>query len=95
MRKHEEKDRRQMVLAMEYIARQVNDESLFEYWLSLGVADGDINYGETDPDCVDEYYIEDENFADLMQTFINLISYAKKSGGLFCGDVVSKKAKIE
>ena len=39
-------DRVKMVKAMEYIARQVNDERVFDYWLSLGVADGDIEYGD-------------------------------------------------
>lgn len=93
MKNTEEKlwERKKMVSAMEYIARQVNDESLFEYWLSLGVADGDINYGDFNTEAVDDYYTEDENFSELMRTFINLISYAKKSGGLYCGGIVSKE----
>lgn len=93
MKNTEEKlwERKKMVSAMEYIARQVNDESLFEYWLTLGVTDGDINYGDFNTDSVDEYYTEDENFSELMKTFINLISYTKKSGGLYCGGIVSKE----
>lgn len=94
MDKREKEERKKMVLAMEYIARQVNDESLFDYWLSLGVADGDIPYGNTEIGNIDSYeedYIDDETFSQLMKTFINLISYTKKSGGLYCGGIVSKE----
>ena len=42
------KERVKMVKAMEYIARQLNDESIFMGWLSIGVADGDIPYGDLD-----------------------------------------------
>lgn len=37
-----------MVKAMEYIARQINDEEVLMPWLQLGVADGDIYYGDLD-----------------------------------------------
>ena len=60
-----------MVKAMEYIARHINDENVFEGWLMDGVADGDIAYGdlgETPTDCVE--YTEDDNFADLMDAFL-------------------------
>ena len=39
-------ERIKMVKAMEYIARQINDEAVFERWLIGGVGDGDIEYGE-------------------------------------------------
>ena len=42
--------RKKMVLAMEYICRQINDEDVFMPWLMCGVADGDLKYGEWDPD---------------------------------------------
>lgn len=84
-------DRKKMVLAMEFIARQVNDEDVFMGWLYNGVADGDIEYGELDTDSVDEYYIEDDHFADLMDCFLRLMAGAKKSGGLFCGRVSTKE----
>ena len=87
-------ERIKMVKAMEYIARQINDEEVFYGWLSIGVADGDIIYGDLDvlPDDQDtlEYYIEDEDFADLMDTFLHEMAKAKKSGGLYCDNVVSK-----
>lgn len=85
----EKKERQRMVLAMEYIARQVNDEEVFERWLIMGVADGDIPYGSFDIDDVDDYYTESDNFRELMDTFLILMRDAKVSGGLFCGSIVT------
>lgn len=82
--------RAKMVLAMEYIARQINDEMIFERWLMCGVADGDIEYGSLDVENVEDYYIEDDNFKELMTDFLRLMTDAWKSGGLYCGGIVSK-----
>ena len=87
-------ERKLVVRAMELIARQVNDEDVFNGWLMCGVADGDIDY-DGDLTQVDDYYCEDEHFADLMETFLDVMASAKKSGGLYCDDVVSKHEKIE
>lgn len=87
--KMRESERRKMVLAMEYIARQINNEDVFEGWLMNGVADGDIPYGSTDIEDVDEYYIEDKNFKELMGCFLRRMSAANKSGGLYCDNIVS------
>lgn len=96
MNKSKLEDRIKMVKAMEYIARQTNDECVFDYWLSLGVADGDIEYGDLSAYELENndaaWYAEDDKvFAELMETFLSLMVMAKKSGGLFCGGVVSKK----
>lgn len=82
--------RKKMVLAMEFIARQINDEDVFDGWLMCGVADGDLKYGEWDVDAVDDYYIEDSTFAELMACFLRRMAGAKESGGLYCDKVVSK-----
>lgn len=87
-------ERIKMVKAMEFIARQINDEEVFEEWLIDGVADGDIEYGDLavnsdDADVLD-YYCTDENLADLMRLFLRMMAMARKSGGLYCGNVVSK-----
>ncbi len=82
-------ERKKMVLAMEYIARQINDEDVFEGWLMSGVADGDLNYGEWDCENVEDYYIEDDNFKDLMSCFLRRMVGAKRSGGLYCNGIVS------
>ena len=84
-------DRVKMVKAMEFIARQINDEEVFWGWLMEGVADGDIYYGDLS-DVADsaENYIEDRDFADLMDTFLWCMSKAYKSGGLYCDGIVSR-----
>lgn len=86
-------ERVKLIKAMEYIARHVNDEELLEYWLSLGVADSDIKYGdlsEFDESGDLDTYLEDDNFSEMMRVFLVLMASAKKSGGLFCDKVVSK-----
>lgn len=86
-------ERLQMVKAMEYIARCINNEDIAEPWLICGVADGDIPFGEVAVKSSDkvnlEYYIQDENFAELMRLFLSLMSAAKKDGGLYNGGIVS------
>ena len=81
--------RKKMVLAMEFIARQINDEDVFIPWLMGGVADGDLKYGEWDVDEVDDYYIEDGAFRNLMSCFLRRMAGAWNSGGLYCDKVVS------
>lgn len=83
-------ERKKMVLAMEFIVRQINDEEVFEGWLMNGVADGDLEYGEWDIDNVDDCYIEDNTFKDLMSCFLRRMSGAWKSGGLYCDNVISE-----
>ena len=82
-------ERAKMVLAMEYIARQINDENVFDGWLMGGVADGDIPYGCIDVEQVDEWYLEDNNFRDLMLCFLCRMAGAYRSGGLYCDKIVS------
>lgn len=84
-------ERMKMVKAMEYIARQLNDEGIFESWLIDGVADGDIEYGNLSAEAGEDmdYYLEDQHFSDLMETFIDCIKLAKNHGGLCCDFVVS------
>lgn len=84
-------ERIKMVKAMEYIARQINDEDVFERWLIDGAADGDIGYGDlaAEDDGSAEYYTDDERFAHLMGIFLWCMREADRTGGLYCGDVVS------
>lgn len=94
-------ERIKLVKAMEYIARKINDEDVFDMWLMDGVADGDIEYGELEINNDDineehkwaglECYITDEDnaFKDLMTTFLKVMSAAWESGGLYCGGITS------
>ena len=84
-------DRAKMVVCMEYIARQINNEDVFNGWLMCGVADGDIEYGDLRYDNIEDYYIEDDNFKDLMSCFLRRMVGAYNSGGLYCGGIVSKE----
>ena len=83
-------ERKKMVLAMEFIARKINDEDVFERWLMCGVPDGDIDYGSMDLDAVEEYYTEDKNFKDIMSLFLRVMVGAYNSGGLYCNGIVCK-----
>lgn len=87
-----EVERIKLVKAMEFVARQVNDEEVFEGWLINGVADGDIRHGDlsVDTDDYSDYYIGDDDFAELMGCFLRVMSRANKSGGLYCDGVVSR-----
>lgn len=88
-------ERIKMVKAMEYIARQINDEEVLMPWLQLGVADGDIYYGDLDAapsdvaDSAEDYCTRDQDFAELMALFLKCMERARESGGLYCDGVVS------
>ena len=90
MTKMQREERAKMVLAMEYICRQINSESTFMGWLEYGVADGDIKYGETDPEAVDDYYLEKDTFRELMECFLRRMKYAEKDGGLCCDLIATR-----
>ena len=87
--------RRKMILSMEYIARQINNEDFLMFWLSLGVPDGDIEYGNFDLSQVDDYLIEDDTFKDIMTTFLKCMRQAWDDGGLYCDNIVSKDKNDE
>ena len=79
--------RKQAVLSMETMVRSINDEYIIDRWLSLGVADGDIK--SFDISQVDDCYIEDETFKELMTLFLDLMKIAKKDGGLYIDKISS------
>ncbi len=83
------KERVEMVRAMEYICRQINDEDVFEGWLMCGVADGDIDEATTNEEIIELGYTDDTTFVDLMDCFLRRMLGANRSGGLFCGGVTS------
>ena len=90
MTKKELIDRQKMIVAMEYIARHINDENVFEGWLMCGVPDGDIEPGNLDPTQVyEEDYMITDGFKDIMTCFLRRMTSAYKNGGLYCGGVVS------
>jgi len=94
MTKQQREERAKMVLAMEYICRQINDEDEFMVWLQGGVADGDIKYGETDPEEVDDYYLEKGTFQELMECFLRRMKNAVEDGGLCCDLIATRDEEV-
>lgn len=85
------KSRKQMVLAMETVVRNINNEDYMESWLMGGVADGDLNEDSTWED-VDDWYVEDGNFTDLMNLFCRIMRGATNdgiNGCLYCDGIIS------
>lgn len=82
-----------IVRAMEYIARQVNDDEVLDLWVNLGIADGDVPYAVLTDESEDwlEEYITDEGLSDLMRVFLRVMTMAYRSGGLWCEGVSSKE----
>lgn len=66
-------NRKEIIILMDDVARRVNDEDVFEYWLVNGVPNG-----ATDSDY--EYFMRDEEFNDLERVFAKLMKYAKEDG---------------
>ena len=87
----EDLERLKLVKAMEYIMRQLNDETIFDGWLTFGVADGDIDYGDltVTNDDLDNlgYYIDKDELENVMDEFVYNIRLASRNGGLFCAGV--------
>ena len=85
------KERKQLVLAMETVVRSLNNEVRLNSWLMSGVADGDLNSDSTWAD-VDDWYVEDGNFTDIMNLFCRIMKYATDdgvNGCLYCDGIIS------
>ena len=72
------KERVEVVLAMEKLARMVNDEDVFAHWLTMGVPDGSV--AETAYDIGD--LLDDQTFMELMSAFVETMHMAYEDGGL-------------
>ena len=81
--------RGQKVIAMDTLAKCVNDERFYEEWLTLGVAEGDITSLTKPEDETVDCYCEDEEFQYLLTTFNRVMHKAWHSGGLYDGKVCS------
>lgn len=85
-------ERMKMVCAMEYIMRHLNDEEIFcDVWLSDAVADGDLRYGKFDYklEDFDRFYLQDDAFKLIVDTFVYCVRAAYKSGGFYCGGITA------
>lgn len=71
-------DMAKMILAMEFIARHINDEDIFLEWIAYGVADEDIPYGSFETADVDSYYLRLDVFEEIKDTFISIMARIEK-----------------
>lgn len=85
----DKRSRKDLVICMEKLARCINDEDIFITWLALGVADGDIDKNTTPDDENLDYYTDDKTFSELMTTFLRMMSFAWRDGGLYHDRVAS------
>lgn len=88
-------ERAKMIVCMEYICRHINHDGIFNSWLMGGIPDGEIKYGDLDYNNVDECFIEDDDFKDLMSCFLRKMNSAYKNGGLYCGHITSDCLAME
>lgn len=83
-----EQERYSTIRAMDMLARQTNNETALEMWFAQGISDGDIDL-ET-PDEMLSDYINDDKFADVLDTFLCVMSESYKQGGLSIDGVESE-----
>ena len=97
-------ERMKMVKAMEFIARQVNNEEIFEVWLAEGPGDSEIEYGDLDVTEGEGYWCggdgweqeeADKHFSELMDSFMWVMKEAWKDGGLYCGGVCGGEIPLQ
>lgn len=85
--------RADVVRAMEIMVSTINDETIIESWLMVGVADGDIT-SETTNEEIDELgYTDDTTFMELMTLFLKLMNRAGNDG-LYFDRIVSGSKSI-
>ena len=93
MKTQNKRERAELLMAMDRIATCFNDEELYyDYWRVSGIADGDIIYGEhrgchdENVDCLmnDDWYMDDVNFSNIINTFMLATALARHDGGLYC-----------
>ena len=93
MKTKNKRERAELLMAMDRIATCFNNEELYyDNWRVGGIADGDIIYGEhrgchdENVDCLmnDDWYMDDDNFRDIINAFMHCVAMARQDGGLYC-----------
>ena len=80
-----------IIKAMEFIARRINCEDCFTDWTNYGIPDNiciqdDLNI-YVDDDKKLEYFLNDENFSVLLNSFLTLMINAYFCKGISCAGV--------
>lgn len=85
--------RADVVRAMETMVRTINDETIIDSWLMVGVADGDITSETTNEEIEEMGYTDDTTFMELMTLFLKLMHRAGNDG-LYFDSIVSGSKSI-
>lgn len=96
-RRINKRERAELLMAMDRIATCFNCEDFyFDNWRVGGIADGDIEYdGLCDHESNvtnlmnDDYYMDDDNFRDIINAFMHATALARQDGGLYCDGIVA------
>ena len=92
-------ERAKMVKAMEMVARAVSDENpIYDYWFTNGVADGDITDETTPQEIVEMGYCEDKMFRHVMNAFALTMRGATKGnphGAFYFDGLLSRAENFE
>ena len=83
-------ERLELLRAIDLIARSCNNEDHIDYWLTNGIADGDA-----DSDKELDFYTNDDNFAEVMDAFLETMHLARENGGLYCDGVTNDPEIID
>lgn len=83
--------RADIVRAMDLMVYTINDETILESWLMVGVGDGDIKPETTNEEIEAFGYTSDKTFSELMTLFLKLMNRAGKDGLFFDGIVSGHK----
>lgn len=85
--------RADVVRAMDMMVSTINDESLIDKWLMLGVADGDISSDTTNEEIDELGYTNDKTFGELLTLFLKLMNRASDDG-LYFDKIVSGSKSV-
>ena len=85
--------RADVVRAMDIMVSTINDATIIESWLMVGVADGDITSDTTNEEIEAMGYTDDKTFAELMTLFLRLMNRAGNDG-LYFDSIVSGSKSI-
>lgn len=94
MREPNLKARAEVVKSMEIMVRCINDESIIDSWLMVGVADGDIDENTTLEEIIENGYCDDTTYQELMSTFLKCM-YRASADGLYSDGITSASRCIE
>jgi len=89
MKKIDAIGRAKIIIAMDFIARCITDDAIYDSWLMYGITDGDIAYNTAPEEIIKRGYCDDYIFRKIMELFLRLMKSASNCGGLSYDRVVT------